>query len=157
MTLKVSRVDLWTASIDDRAGGAADKLEPLSKAGANFEFVFSRRTPELPGRGMLFVTPMKGTKVVQAAQATGFTKPENLHSVRIEGANKPGVTVKVARPGERRDQFSRTVGDRDRQQVRELCRARHCRGSSQSGEPAEKTLLTGLHQNRIHGALSVSK
>ncbi len=97
MTLKVSRVDLWTASIDDRAGGAADKLEPLSKAGANFEFVFSRRTPEQPGRGMLFVTPVKGTKVVQAAQAAGFTKPENLHSVRIEGANKPGVTVKVAR------------------------------------------------------------
>ena len=97
MTLKVSRVDLWTASIDDRAGGAADKLEPLSKAGANFEFVFSRRTPEQPGRGMLFVTPVKGAKVVQAAQTAGFTKPENLHSVRIEGANKPGVTAKAAR------------------------------------------------------------
>ena len=97
MTLKVSGVDLWTASIDDRAGGAADKLEPLSKAGANFEFVFSRRTPEQPGRGMLFVTPVKGTKVVQAAQAAGFTKPENLHSARIEGANKPGVTAKIAR------------------------------------------------------------
>jgi len=97
MTLKVSRVDLWTASIDDRAGGAADKLEPLSKAGANFEFVFSRRTPEQPGRGMLFVTPIKGAKVVQAAQTVGFTKPENLHSVRIEGANKPGVTAKAAR------------------------------------------------------------
>ncbi len=97
MTLKVSRVDLWTVSIDDRAGGAADKLEPLSKAGANFEFVFTRRTPEQPGRGILFVTPVKGTKVVQAAQAAGFTKPENLHSVRIEGANKPGVTAKAAR------------------------------------------------------------
>ncbi len=97
MTLRVSRVDLWTASIDDRAGGAADKLEPLSKAGANFEFVFSRRTPEQPGRGMLFVTPVKGAKVVQAAQTAGFAKPENLHSVRIEGANNPGVTAKIAR------------------------------------------------------------
>lgn len=97
MALKVSRVELWTVSIDDRAGGAADKLEPLSKAGANFEFVFSRRTPEQPGRGILFVTPVKGTKVLQAAQAAGFTKPENLHSVRIEGANNPGVTAKVAR------------------------------------------------------------
>ena len=97
MTLKVSRVDLWTASIDDRAGGAADRLEPLSKAGANFEFVFSRRTPEQPGRGMLFVTPVKGAKVIQAAQAAGFAKPHNIHSVRIEGANKPGVTAMVAR------------------------------------------------------------
>lgn len=97
MTLKVSRVDLWTASIDDRAGGAADRLEPLSKAGANFEFVFSRRTPEQPGTGMLFVTPVKGAKVIQAAQAAGFAKPQNIHSVRIEGANKPGVTAMVAR------------------------------------------------------------
>ena len=97
MTLKLSRVDLWTASIDDRAGGAADRLEPLSKAGANFEFVFSRRTPEQPGRGMLFVTPVKGAKVIQAAQSAGFAKPQNIHSVRIEGANKPGVTVMVAR------------------------------------------------------------
>jgi hypothetical protein len=97
MALKVSRVELWTASIDDRAGGAADKLDPLSKAGANFEFVFSRRTPEQPGNGILFATPVKGAKVVQAAQAAGFTKPENLHSVRIEGTNKPGVTAKVAR------------------------------------------------------------
>jgi hypothetical protein len=97
MTLKVSRVDLWTASIDDRPGGAADRLEPLSKAGANFEFVFSRRTPEQPGRGMLFVTPVKGAKVIQAAKAAGFTKPQNIHSLRIEGANKPGVTAMVAR------------------------------------------------------------
>ena len=29
---------------------------------------------------MLFVTPVKGAKVVQAAQAAGFTKPENIHS-----------------------------------------------------------------------------
>ena len=97
MTLKISRVDLWTASIDDRAGGAADRLEPLSKAGANFEFVFSRRTPEQPGTGMLFVTPVKGAKVIQAAQAAGFAKPQSIHSVRIEGANKPGVTAMVAR------------------------------------------------------------
>jgi hypothetical protein len=97
MTLKVSRIDLWTASIDDRPGGAADRLEPLSKAGANFEFVFSRRTPEQPGRGMLFVTPVKGAKVIQAAKAAGFTKPQNIHSLRIEGANKPGVTAMVAR------------------------------------------------------------
>ena len=52
MALKVSKVELWSAAIDDRAGGAADKLEPLSKAGANFEFVFTRRTPcTIPATG----------------------------------------------------------------------------------------------------------
>ena len=97
MTLKVSKAELWSATIDDRAGGAADKLEPLAKAGANFEFVFARRTPEQPGMGVLFVTPVKGAKVVQAAQAAGFVKSPTLHSVRIEGTNKPGVTAMVMR------------------------------------------------------------
>ena len=97
MGLKVSKVDLWSVTIDDRAGGAADKIEPLSKAGANFEFVFTRRTPEQPGQGIAFITPVKGPKVVQAAQAAGFGKSVNLYSVRIEGTDKPGVTAKVLR------------------------------------------------------------
>lgn len=97
MALKISKVELWSAAIDDRAGGAADKIEPLAKAGANFEFVFARRTPEQPGQGILFLTPVKGAKVSQAAQAAGFGKSITMHSVRIEGANKAGVTVKVMR------------------------------------------------------------
>jgi hypothetical protein len=97
MKLKVSRADLWTATIDDRAGGAADKLEPLAKAGTDFEFVFARRMPEQPGKGILFVTPVKGAKITKAAQETGFAKPDYMHSVRIEGANKPGTTAKIAR------------------------------------------------------------
>jgi hypothetical protein len=97
MAVKVSKVDLWTAVIDDRAGGAADKLEPLSRAGANFEFVFTRRTPEQPGKGLMVVTPVKGAKAIQAAKAAGFDKSAGLHGVRIEGADKPGVTAKVSR------------------------------------------------------------
>ena len=97
MTLKVGKVDLWMATIDDRAGGAADKLEPLAKAGANFEFVFTRRTPEQPGKGVLFAAPVKGAKVVRAAQEAGFAKSADLHSLKVEGADKPGVTAKTAR------------------------------------------------------------
>ena len=95
MAVKVSKVDLWMAAIDDRAGGAADKLEPLSRAGANFEFVFTRRTPEAPGKGLMVVSPIKGTKAVQAATAAGFTK--SLQGVRIEGTDKPGVTAMLSR------------------------------------------------------------
>ncbi|MBI2754133.1 MAG: ACT domain-containing protein [Betaproteobacteria bacterium] len=97
MALKVSKVDLWMATIDDRAGGAADKLEPLAKAGANFEFVFTRRTPEQPGKGVVFAAPVRGAKVVRAAQEAGFTKTADLHSLKVEGADKPGVTAKTAR------------------------------------------------------------
>ena len=97
MALKVSRVDTWSATIDDRAGGAADRIEPLSKAGANFEFVFTRRTPERPGMGVMFVTPVKGAKVLQAAQAAGFSKAADMHTLRIEGADQRGVTANVMR------------------------------------------------------------
>ena len=97
MTLKVSKAELWSATIDDRAGGAAEKIEPLSKAGANFEFVFTRRTPEQPGKGIMFITPVKGAKVVQAAQAAGFGQTANMHSVKVEGTDKPGTTAKVMR------------------------------------------------------------
>lgn len=95
MKLKISRTDMWTATIEDRAGGAAEKLEPLAKAGANFEFVFARRTPEQPGKGLLVLCTVKGAKVTRAAADAGFAKPDNLHAVRIEGANKPGTTAKI--------------------------------------------------------------
>jgi len=97
MALNVKRADVWAVTIEDRAGGAADKLEPLARAGANFEFVFTRRTPENPGKGLLVAYPVKGAKVVRAAQEAGFAKPIDMFSVRIEGSDKPGVTAAVAR------------------------------------------------------------
>jgi hypothetical protein len=97
MTLKVSRTEVWTATISDRAGGAAEKLEPLAAAGANFEFVLARRTPERPGSGVLFVAPVKGAKATRAAQAAGFAKPADLHSVRVEGPDRPGQGARIAR------------------------------------------------------------
>jgi hypothetical protein len=97
MALKATRADVWVVTVEDRAGGAADKLEALAKAGANFEMVFARRTPEQPGRGVLFVTPLKGAKATRAAQDMGMGKPENIHSVRIEGGDKPGLGAKIAR------------------------------------------------------------
>ena len=96
MALKVTKAEVWVATIEDRAGGAADKLEALSRAGANLEMLLARRT-EQPGQGVMFVTPVKGAKAVKAAQAAGFGKPENIHSVRIEGGDKPGLGAKIAR------------------------------------------------------------
>lgn len=95
MALKVTKAELWSVTIDDQAGGAADKIEPLAKAGASFEFVFARRTPEQPGKGVVFVTPVKGAKVIRAANAAGFEKSAAMHSVRIEGADKPGLGAKI--------------------------------------------------------------
>ena len=97
MALKVTKAVVWAVSIDDRAGGVGDKLEPLAKAGANFEMVFARRTPENLGKGMLFVTPVKGAKATRAARDAGMGTPQTIHSVRIEGGDRPGLGAKIVR------------------------------------------------------------
>ena len=33
MALKATKTEVWAVSIDDRAGGVADKLEPLASCG----------------------------------------------------------------------------------------------------------------------------
>ena len=97
MKLNVSRADVWAATIDDRPGGLAEKLDALAGAGANLEFIVARRMPEKPGKGVVFITPLKGAKQMKAAQAAGFEKSQGLHSVRIEGADKPGIGSKMTK------------------------------------------------------------
>ena len=96
MALKATKAEVWAVTIEDRAGGAAEKLEALAQGGANLEMLLARRT-EQPGQGVMFVTPVKGAKAVKAAQAAGFGRPENIHSVRVEGGDKPGLGSKIAR------------------------------------------------------------
>ena len=96
MKLKVTEVEVWTADIEDRLGGLAEKLVPLAQAGASLEFIVARRAPEQPGKGVVFVTPLNGAKQVAAAEAAGFLRTGSLHSVRIEGADKPGLGAKMA-------------------------------------------------------------
>lgn len=97
MALKATRAEVWAVSVDDRAGGLADKLEALARAGANFEMVFARRTPETAGGGVLFVTPLKGAKAVRAATELGLGRPQTIYSVRVEGGDKPGLGAKISR------------------------------------------------------------
>jgi hypothetical protein len=96
MALKATKAEVWAVTLEDRAGGAAEKLEALAQGGANLEMVLARRT-EQPGQGVMFVTPVKGAKALRAAQAAGFGKPEKIHSVRIEGTDKPGLGSRIAR------------------------------------------------------------
>lgn len=89
--MKTQRVDTWAATIEDHPGGLAAKLTPLAKAGVNLEFIIARRAPEKRGTGVVFVTPIQGAKQTKAAAAAGFAKTGNLHTVRLEGADKAGL------------------------------------------------------------------
>ena len=95
MALQVKGVDVWVASIKDRPGAVAEKLCGLADAGAQLEFVISRRSPEKPGTGVLFLTPLKGDAQVKAAKKLGFRKTKNHPAIRIEGPDKPGEGAKI--------------------------------------------------------------
>jgi len=97
MALAVTQVETWAATLEDRPGGMAAKLDALAKAGANLEFAIARRIPEKPGKGVLFVIPITGATQTAAAKAAGFAPAESLHTVRIAGPDAPGLSAKVAK------------------------------------------------------------
>ncbi len=97
MAYSVNKCDVWVAEIDDRPGGLADKLDGLAQAGASLEFVISRRAPDKPGKGVVFLTPVRGAKQTRAANEAGFNTTSRIHSVRVSGPDRQGLGVKMTR------------------------------------------------------------
>ena len=95
MKLTVTRVNVWAAEIEDKPGALAEKLAVLSDAGANLAFVLSRRAPELPMAGVVFLTPLKGPRQIRAARKVGFLKADGLYSIQVEGTDRPGTGVRI--------------------------------------------------------------
>jgi hypothetical protein len=91
----VEREDVWAASIEDKPGALCQKLTALAEAGADLDFIVARRSPERIGTGVVFVTPLRGDKEVQAATSAGFSVTQHLHSVRIEGDNQSGLAGRL--------------------------------------------------------------
>jgi prephenate dehydratase len=95
MALKLDRVDTWLTTIKDQSGALSKKLAKLADAGVNLEFIISRRTAKKPGRGVVFVTPIKGAAQIRAAKKAAFRKSKRLHTLRVEGSDKPGMGAKI--------------------------------------------------------------
>jgi len=97
MAYTVKKVEVWAGEIVDRPGGLADRLAALSSAGASLEFLISRRAPDKPGTGVVFLTPIKGAKARRAAKEAGLSTTDSLHSVRVEGPDRAGLGSKMTR------------------------------------------------------------
>ncbi len=85
MGLFVERADVWAAPIQDRPGALSELLASLHDAGADLQFINSRRAPEKPGTGVVFVTPLQGDQEIRAAAELGFNVTQSLHSIRVMG------------------------------------------------------------------------
>jgi hypothetical protein len=91
----IERVDVWSASIADKTGGLSWLLKGMQEAGADFNFIIARRTPENPGSGVVFVTPIRGDREVKAASTLGFSLTRSVDAVCFEADNKPGAIARL--------------------------------------------------------------
>jgi hypothetical protein len=96
MAYTIKKVEVWAGEIADRPGGLAATLSAMSNAGANLEFLVSRRAPDKPGTGVVFLTPIRGAKQKTAAQQAGLSTTGTLNSVRVEGPDRAGLGTKMA-------------------------------------------------------------
>jgi hypothetical protein len=97
MPYKISKVDVWSRAIDDRAGSLEAALEPLADAGVDLVFLIARRRTLVPGKGVVFLGGIATAKGSKAAAAAGFKKATDISGLRVEGTNKPGDCHRVTR------------------------------------------------------------
>ena len=95
MGFKLERLHIWFGEIADQAGGMAGKLAPLAQAGANLEYISTRRQPERPGTGIIFIAPVTGPAQVRAARQAGLAEAHDPVVMRVEGDNEAGLAYRL--------------------------------------------------------------
>ena len=81
---------MWAATIEDRPGHLAHLLAELREAGADLQFIIARRAE--PGKGVVFVTPLRGDREIAAAAQVGFNVTRTL---QVMGRDRPGIAAEL--------------------------------------------------------------
>ena len=97
MSFRLDRVHVWSCEVPDEAGGVASKLHALADAGANLEYVGTRRLTDKPGAGVLYIAPVTGPEQIRAAKAVGLREVFSPVIVRVEGDNRAGLAARLTR------------------------------------------------------------
>jgi hypothetical protein len=95
MSFHLDRVHVWAGDVADQAGGVASKLAFLAQAGANLEFIYTRRNQDKPGTGLLFIAPVSGPLQQRAARSAGLHETDNPVVLRVEGDNEAGLAHRL--------------------------------------------------------------
>ena len=69
----------------------------MAQSGASVECVIARRQEDKPGTGVVFVSPIKGKKAIDAAKRAGLQPAGKLGTLRIEAPDKPGLGAEIYR------------------------------------------------------------
>lgn len=95
MGFKLDRVHVWSGEVADTAGGVAAKLALLAQTGTNLEYIYTRRQPDKPGTGILYVAPVTGPLAVRAARSAGLHEADTPIVLRVEGDNSAGLAHRL--------------------------------------------------------------
>jgi hypothetical protein len=95
MGFRLERVHIWSGEIVDKAGGMASKLAPVAQAGANLEYIMTRRAVDRPGAGVLYIAPVTGSAQVRAAKQAGLAEIHDPVVLRVEGDNEAGLGYRL--------------------------------------------------------------
>jgi hypothetical protein len=95
MGFKLDRVHVWSGEVADQAGGVAAKLSLLAQAGCNLEYIYTRRQPDKPGTGILYVAPLTGPMQIRAARSAGLSETDSPVVLRVEGDNRAGLAHRL--------------------------------------------------------------
>jgi len=92
----VQKEEVWVATMEDKPGTLAHKLAGLTDAGVDLDLVIARRTHDKPSKGVVFVTPIRGDREVEAATELGFSVSKSVYALRVDGENRPGIATQLA-------------------------------------------------------------
>lgn len=95
MAVKVKRITLWRAAVEDRPGVLAGALEPLAHAGTDIQVMMCFGIPGQEGQATIEIYPILTKRAVAAAQIGGFSASP-APAVLVEGDNKPGLGYGIA-------------------------------------------------------------
>ena len=95
MSFRMDRVHVWAVEVKDEPGGVATKLANLAEAGANLDYVYTRRLVDKESMGILFVAPIVGNEQTRAAKASGMHEVPDPVVMRVEGDNTAGLAFRL--------------------------------------------------------------
>lgn len=94
MSYTLAQVEVWAADIVNKTGMLARLLEALTNAGAQLEFLISRRIDDTTFR--TFLSPIAGARQRQAARDVGLSVA-NMSVLRIAGPDRQGLGAEITR------------------------------------------------------------
>jgi hypothetical protein len=95
MPVTVKKVALWRRELDNRPGALAGVLEPLVRAGADFQVAMGYRFPGNETRAAVELAPVTGKKSAAAARQAGL-QPSSIPTLIVSGDDRPGLGYALA-------------------------------------------------------------